>query len=55
MILSNYSPEECYSKCSLQQLAPLLDRLEYVEVDRFIRIEKQEDEPEEEINVIDDA
>lgn len=44
IILSNFSPEECYSKCSATQLAPLLDRLEYIEVDHFVRIEKQEEE-----------
>lgn len=46
MILSNFSPEECYHKCSAQQLAPLLDRLEFVEVDHFVRIEKKEDNEE---------
>jgi len=43
IILSNFSPEECYHKCSAQQLAPLLDRLEFIEVSNTIRIEKDED------------
>jgi len=42
MILSNFSPEECYHKCSQSQLAPLLDRLEFVEVERHVRIEKED-------------
>lgn len=44
IILSNFSPEECFHKCSAQQLAPLLDRIEYVEVSKHVRIEKQEEE-----------
>ena len=43
IILSNFSPEECYHKCSAQQLAPLLDRLDFIEVSNTIRIEKDED------------
>jgi len=43
IILSNFSPEECYHKCSAQQLAPLLDRLEFIEVSNTVRIEKVED------------
>jgi len=43
IILSNFSPQECYHKCSPQQLAPLLDRLEFIEVAKTVRIEKDED------------
>jgi len=42
IILSNFSPEECYCKCSAQQLAPLLDRIEFIEVSNTVRIEKEE-------------
>jgi len=43
IILSNFAPEECYHKCSAQQLAPLLDRLEFIEVANTVRIERDDD------------
>jgi len=41
IILSNFSPMECYHKVQMSQLHPLLDRLEFVEVpeEGLIRIE----------------
>jgi len=41
IILSNFSPRDCYWKATLQALAPLLTRLKVVEVDQFIEIESQ--------------
>lgn len=45
IILSNFHPSCCYSKCSESQLAPLLDRLEFVEVPEggLIRLEELTD------------
>lgn len=43
IILSNYAPEDCYGKCSPSQLAPLLARLNVVEVKGPIRLEKVEE------------
>ena len=44
IILSNYLPEECFHRCTSQALAPLLDRLEIVEVSNYVRIERVEEE-----------
>lgn len=43
IILSNFSPEECFHRVMPSQLAPLLSRLEFVEVQKRIRIEKNEE------------
>jgi len=47
MILSNFSPEECYHKAQPSQLAPLLDRLEIVTVPYGEVIRIAEDTPPE--------
>lgn len=40
IVLSNFSPQDCYSKCSEEQLAPLLSRLTVVYADGPIRLER---------------
>jgi hypothetical protein len=38
IIMSNWSPLEAYHKCTESQLAPLLDRITFVDATSFIRI-----------------
>lgn len=38
IILSNFTPHECFHNCTAAQLAPLLDRLDVIICDSFIRI-----------------
>lgn len=56
IILSNFTPEQCFHKCSEQQLAPLLDRLHVVALpdNQLLRFVREDDVPEPSIQPGDD-